>query len=54
MDHPELFPTRKIVREFLRAADILLNMTADDPPLNSAEVELLRSYSQRLTVKFAA
>jgi hypothetical protein len=50
MDHPELFPISKIVREFLRAADILLY---DDQRFNSAELELMRSYLQRLTVKFA-
>jgi hypothetical protein len=29
-------------------------LTADDPELNSGELELLRSYSQRLTMNYAA
>jgi hypothetical protein len=51
MDHPELSNISKIVREFLRASGVLLNA---DQHLHSAELQLLRSYLQRLAVKFAA
>jgi hypothetical protein len=54
MDHPELSHVGKITREFLRACDMLLNISAGDAPLHDAELQLIRSYLQRLTVKFAA
>ena len=53
MDHPELSSIRKTVREFLRASEMLLNMTPGDAPLREAELQLVRSYIALMAVKFA-